>query len=201
MSTQSNARAGIAARLPLVVLLAAGPVWAAAHVRGTISAVKDGVISVQTAKGDTEEIKVAPETGLFLVSKTDLSAVTNGKFVGVTSVEQGGKRVAREVHVFAELLRGLAEGHYPWDLDKRPQHDDQRQHRHCQRDGRRSRVEAELQGRGTDHRRSGERRNRSVREARPGSTRRRPQGVLTPKNDSKDAAAVVIGAEGVKPPM
>ena len=39
---------------------------------------------------------------------------------GITSVEQGGKRVAREVHAFADLLRGLAEGHYPWDLESEP---------------------------------------------------------------------------------
>src|SRR5258707_4799241 len=49
-----------------------------------------------------------------------MSAIQAGKFVGITSVEQDGKRVAREVHVFDESLRGLAEGHYPWDLEAKP---------------------------------------------------------------------------------
>ena len=51
---------------------------------------------------------------MFLVTPADLGAIKPGRFVGVTSVEQGGKRVAREVHVFAESLRGRGEGHYPW---------------------------------------------------------------------------------------
>ena len=49
-----------------------------------------------------------------------MSAIQSGKFVGITSFEQDGRRVAREVHVFDESLRGLAEGHYPWDLDAKP---------------------------------------------------------------------------------
>jgi hypothetical protein len=38
----------------------------------------------------------------------------------VTSVEQDEERVALEVHVFAEDLRGTGEGHFPWDLVKEP---------------------------------------------------------------------------------
>ncbi len=201
MSTQSNARAGIAALLSLLVLLAAGPVWAAAHVRGTISAVKDGVISVQTAKGDTEEIKVAPETGLFLVSKTDLSAVTNGKFVGVTSVEQGGKRVAREVHVFAESLRGLAEGHYPWDLESGPNMMTNANIATVNEMG--ADRELKLNYKGGEQTIDVPANAAIVAFDKCGPDRltagRKVFVIL--KNDSKDAAAVVIGAEGVKPPM
>src|SRR6202041_2084898 len=82
--------------------------------------VKDATIGVQTAKGETVSIKLASDAGLFLVTKADMSAVQSGKFVGITSFEQAGKRVAREVHVFDESLRGLAEGHYPWDLEAKP---------------------------------------------------------------------------------
>jgi len=39
-----------------------------------------------------------------------MSAIQSGKFVGITSFEVDGKRVAREVHVFDESLRGLAGG-------------------------------------------------------------------------------------------
>jgi hypothetical protein len=44
--------------------------------------------------------------------------VKSGKFVGITSVNRDGKQVAEEIHVFAEPLRGLGEGHYPWDRDQ-----------------------------------------------------------------------------------
>src|SRR6202045_4115844 len=110
----------IAAATVLVGVLFSAPAFAQAHIRGTLTAVKDGTISVQTAKGETQSIKLASDAGLFLVTIADMGAVQTGKFVGITSTEEDGKRVAREVHVFDESLRGLAEGHYPWDLEAKP---------------------------------------------------------------------------------
>src|SRR5471030_3134892 len=110
----------IAAATVLVGVLFSAPAFAQAHIRGTLTAVKDGTISVQTAKGETESIKLASDAGLFMVTVADMGAVQTGKFVGITSTEEDGKRVAREVHVFDESLRGLAEGHYPWDLESKP---------------------------------------------------------------------------------
>jgi hypothetical protein len=89
------------------------------HVRGTLESVDGQTLSVKTAHG-TDSIKLADDAKVFLVSPADLSAIKDGKFVGVTSVEKGGKRVAVEVHVFDESLRGLGEGHYPWDLGSGP---------------------------------------------------------------------------------
>src|SRR6266576_2490396 len=98
----------IAAATVLVGVLLSAPAFAQAHIRGTLTAAKDGTISVQTAKGGTESIKLANDAGLFLVTTADMSAL------------QAGKRVAREVHVFDKSLRGLAEWHYPWDLESEP---------------------------------------------------------------------------------
>src|SRR5215831_5599386 len=95
----------IAAATVLVGTLLSAPAFAQAHIRGTLTAANDGTITVQTAKGDTESIKLANDAGLFLVTTADMSAIQAGKFVGITSVEQDGKRVAREVHVFEESLR------------------------------------------------------------------------------------------------
>ena len=94
--------------------------WHADFRCGTLTSAKDGMIGVQTAKGEAVSIKLANDAGLFLVTKADMSAIQTGKFVGITSFEENGKRVAREVHVFDESLRGLAEGHYPWDLEAKP---------------------------------------------------------------------------------
>ena len=93
---------------------------ASQHLRGTLTGVQDHTLTVQTARGNTETIKMADDAGLFLVTNADMSAIKSGKFVGITSVEQGGKRLAKEVHVFNESLRGLGEGHYPWDLEAGP---------------------------------------------------------------------------------
>jgi hypothetical protein len=89
------------------------------HIRGTLETVQDRMLSVKTARG-SEHIKLADDAKIFTVSPTDISAVKDGKFVGITSVEKAGKRVAVEVHVFDDSLRGLGEGHYPWDLDSGP---------------------------------------------------------------------------------
>ena len=90
------------------------------HVRGTVTAVKEGMATVKTATGKLVEIGVGEKTLLFSTTATDITAISPNKFVGVTSVEKDGKRVAREVHVFDEKLRGLGEGHYPWDIDENP---------------------------------------------------------------------------------
>src|SRR5271156_2641827 len=113
-------RVPVAVAAVLVGVVLSAPAFAQAHIRGTVTEVKDGTIGVQNAKGETISIKLASDAGLFLVTKADMSAIQSGKFVGITSFEVDGKRVAREVHVFDESLRGLAEGHYPWDLEAKP---------------------------------------------------------------------------------
>jgi hypothetical protein len=90
------------------------------HIRGTLKSTGDGKITVQTPRGRTDTIALPPNAGVFLVTPASLDAIKPGRFVGITSVEEGGKRVAREVHVFAESLRGVGEGHYPWDLESGP---------------------------------------------------------------------------------
>jgi hypothetical protein len=90
------------------------------HIRGTIESVKDHAVEVKTTRGATDNITLADDAKVFTVSPASISAITDGKFVGITSVEKDGKAVAVEVHVFDESLRGLGEGHYPWDLESTP---------------------------------------------------------------------------------
>ncbi len=191
----------IAAATVLVALVFSAPAFAQAHIRGTLAAAKDGTIGVTTAKGETVSIKLADDAGLFLVTKADMSAIQNGKFVGITSFEENGKRVAREVHVFDESLRGLAEGHYPWDLEARP---------NMMTNANISKVEQA----GTDrvlilNYKGGEQTisippNTTVvafGKAPPDQLAVGRQVFIVMKKEGSEAAAVVIGAEGVKPPM
>jgi len=106
MLMSRNLRVPIAAAAVLADLLFSAPALAQAHIRGTVTEVKDGTIGVQNAKGETVSIKLASDAGLFLVTKTDMNAIQTGRFVGVTSFEQDGKRVAREVRrIFARSGR------------------------------------------------------------------------------------------------
>ena len=194
-------RVPIAAAAVFVGVFLSAPALAQAHIRGTLTDAKDGTISVQTAKGETKSIKLANDTGLFLVTKADMSAIQSGKFVGVTSFEQEGKRVAREVHVFDDSLRGLAEGHYPWDLDSKP---------NMMTNANIAKVDEV----GTDrvlklNYKGGEQTITIPPSATVVAFNKAPADQLATgrmvfvimKKDSSEAAAVVIGAEGVKPPM
>jgi hypothetical protein len=191
----------IAAATVLVGVLLSAPAFAQAHIRGTLTAVKDGTISVQNAKGETVPIKLANDAGLFLVTKADMSAIQSGKFVGVTSFEEGGKRVAREVHVFDESLRGLAEGHYPWDLEAKPNMMTNANIAKVEEVGSDRVLKLNYKG--------GEQTITVPTSATVVAFDKAPAGELAVgrkvfivmNKEGSEAAAVVIGAEGVKPPM
>jgi hypothetical protein len=86
------------------------------HMRGTLAGVAGPALTIRTREGTTETVTLGEKSRVFVVGPAKLSDVTPGQFVGITSVESAGKRMAVEVHIFAETLRGLAEGHYDWDL-------------------------------------------------------------------------------------
>jgi hypothetical protein len=203
MSTSRLARSLVATAAISSLLGLAPPALAQApHIRGTLTGV---TLSVQTAKGGTETIKLAPKAGFFLVTKSDLSAVQPGKFVGITSVENDGKRVAVEVHVFAEALRGVGEGHYPWDLEGAPNMMTNGNIAKIDEVGANRELKVTYKG-------GGEQAITVPANATIVFIDKAPPGALVAgrnvfivtkkENDgSLVAAAVVIGAEGVKPPM
>jgi hypothetical protein len=111
--------------LALVALFLTNETAAAAEgepyrLRGTVAAVDDQLLTVMNDDEETFEVTLSEDTGLFAVTPGKWSDIRPGQFVGVTSVETGDQRVALEVHIFAEDLRGTGEGHYPWDLVKDP---------------------------------------------------------------------------------
>jgi hypothetical protein len=189
------------AALSLLVPMLAGPAMAQSHIRGTLGAVKDGMITVQTLKGSNDEIKLGGDSALFLVSKANMKAISSGKFVGITSVERGGKRVAVEVHVFAESLRGLGEGHYPWDLDSDP---------NMMTNANIAKVDDVGTDRVLKLNYSGGEQTIAVPETativefdKAGRDQLLPgrRVFVGMKKDGNEAAFVVIGADGIKPPM
>jgi hypothetical protein len=173
----------------------------APHLRGTLTSV---TLGVETAKGGTETIKLAPQAAFYLVTNSDMSAIQPGKFVGITSLEKDGKRVAVEVHVFAEALRGVGEGHYPWDLEGAPNMMTNANIAKVDEVGADRVLRVDYKG--------GEQTISIppsatvvlIDKATPDQLATgRKVFIVTKKQDdgSVVAAAVVIGAEGVKPPM
>jgi hypothetical protein len=88
--------------------------------RGTLVGVDGNVLTVMNDDEETFEVALAEDTGMFAVTPAKWTDIDAGQFVGITSIESRGQRVALEVHIFADDLRGTGEGHYPWDLIKDP---------------------------------------------------------------------------------
>ena len=85
------------------------------HVRATIQSVDGGVLRVATSAGSVS-IQLPPSTPIATVVQSDRAHITDGSFLGITSITQSdGSQQAVEVHVFPEAMRGVGEGSYGWD--------------------------------------------------------------------------------------
>ena len=90
------------------------------RVRGTLEAIEGDKLSLKTREGQTLDLALKDDTRVLVVTPASLEDIKQGDYVGLTSIESGGKRIAIGAHIFAEELRGTAEGHVPWDLIKEP---------------------------------------------------------------------------------
>lgn len=90
------------------------------HMRGTITAVSGNHLTIETREGTSESVTLNADAAIFGVVDSSRDAIKQGQFIGITSIEVGAARVAVEVHIFDDSLRGLAEGHYPWTLMDEP---------------------------------------------------------------------------------
>ena len=90
------------------------------RVRGTLEAVEGDKLTVNTREGEHLDLALQDDTRVLVVRPASLDDVKQGDYVGLTSVDAAGKRVAISMHIFADDLRGTAEGHVPWDLVKEP---------------------------------------------------------------------------------
>ena len=85
------------------------------HIRGTIQSVDGDALTVVTSAGPVR-VKLAPSTAVAAVVQSDPAHITEGGFVGITSVtDPDGSQRAVEVHVFPEAMRGTGEGNFGWD--------------------------------------------------------------------------------------
>jgi hypothetical protein len=85
-------------------------------VSGSITAV-DGAMLTVKAKDGAVKVKLTDKAGVFGVTKATLADVKPGSFIGVGAMPQpDGSQRAIRLTIFAEVQRGLGEGHRPWTL-------------------------------------------------------------------------------------
>jgi hypothetical protein len=106
-----------ASALALSPALAQNPPMASA--RATIETVAaDGAsLGVRTRGGEERTVHLTPKTRFVLVVPATLADVKPSRFIGVAAMPgQGGEQNAMEVHIFPEAMRGTGEGFRPFDL-------------------------------------------------------------------------------------
>jgi hypothetical protein len=87
------------------------------RVRGAIEAVDGDMLTVKSHAGEDVKLHLTPDVKVAGVTKTSLSEIKPGSFIGTTTVPgPNGTPSAVEVHVFPENMRGTGEGSRPWDL-------------------------------------------------------------------------------------
>ena len=105
--------------LSTMPILAPGPAAAATplHIRGTISSVDGSVVKIKTRDGRDVSFDLADGWSIGGIAKASMTDIKPGTFIGTaTSQADDGAMKALEVVVFPEKMRGVGEGHYPWDL-------------------------------------------------------------------------------------
>lgn len=86
------------------------------HVRGTVDSLSGDTLTVTEAGGQEVAVKLAPDWQVTAVIPSSLAAITTGTFIGTATTGPDDHLVAREILVLPPALKGAGEGHYPWDL-------------------------------------------------------------------------------------
>jgi hypothetical protein len=90
-----------------------------ASARATIETVSaDGAsLGVKTRAGEERTVRLGPKTRFVLVVPATLADVKPDSFVGIAAMPgEGSELKAMEVHIFPEAMRGTGEGYRPFDL-------------------------------------------------------------------------------------
>jgi hypothetical protein len=88
-----------------------------ARVRGTIVSIAGDTLVVHTREGETANARLKPNAPIGALVKAQLSDIKPGLFIGVAALPgSDGALKALEVHIFPEAMRGTGEGFHPFDL-------------------------------------------------------------------------------------
>jgi hypothetical protein len=109
-------------RFLMVALFAitAAPAFAQAppaRLRGTIATSDGGALTVTTTAGASVAVTLQPDAPVSAVVPARLADIKKGDYIGAAAVPgPKGALVALEIHIFPDSMRGVGEGHHPFDL-------------------------------------------------------------------------------------
>ena len=103
----------------LAAVLVAAPLFAqgqqTVRVAGKIERVEGPSLMVKTVDAE-REVRLAADTTIFALSKATVADIKPNSYLGVGATPQpDGSQKAMRVMIFPEAMRGVGEGHRPWD--------------------------------------------------------------------------------------
>jgi hypothetical protein len=108
------------AALAALTILGAAPAGAAGdavRVRGTLVSLDGSKLVVHGNDGKDVTITLKDDFATIAVVKSSIADIKQGAFIGTATTTQPDSTLKSvEVVVFPEAMRGVGEGHYPWDL-------------------------------------------------------------------------------------
>ena len=88
------------------------------RVRGTITGIDGQTILFTERSGEKLRIQMPEKFTIQEVYPIQMSDIQSNSFIGTATLpNKNGELIALEVLVFPESMRGVGEGHYPWDLE------------------------------------------------------------------------------------
>jgi hypothetical protein len=115
LPTRRTILAIVASLIPAGAAFAQAP--APSRVRGAIDMIDAHEVRVVTRGGDKVTLKLADDVVVTIIAPIAIDAIKPGSFIGTAAVTQSdGTLKALEIQVFPESMRGVGEGHRPWDL-------------------------------------------------------------------------------------
>ncbi len=97
--------------------LAQNPPVASARATIEIVAADGASLGVRTRAGEERTVRLGPKTRFVLVVPATLADVKPSSFIGVAAMPgENGEQKAMEVHIFPEAMRGTGEGFRPFDV-------------------------------------------------------------------------------------
>lgn len=87
------------------------------RVRGTITKVDGPVLQIHARDGEDLAVRLGDKATVATVVAASLSDIKPGTFIGTAAQPRpDGTLKAIEIVIFPESMRGVGEGHSPWDL-------------------------------------------------------------------------------------